>query len=226
MKKASTYHKMLVLMWGMVYLFIFTLPAQAANRNDLLFNLKDTFNNPISDKISMATIIVILVLCALLLVAISFDSARKKNALQASRELHLQRVGSEKSSNQQKRNWFRLRTNAEFEWLPNDKNLIESSKKYNIDHLIDLSGGGLSFETNKAINPGDEIVLLLSIGERTPLSLIGQVVRVEGEATRTVSIKFIGIRDGQRDRIVSWILNNQRNVIQEEKLDDDNSSDA
>lgn len=202
---------------GLMHSFIFVSPAWGYTRNDVLFDLKDTFNSPGSSKITAAGIIFILLVCALVFWATKFDSSRNQKALRASRETYFDRLRNRRSN--QKRNWFRLKTDAEFLWISVDQ---VGKGNYNKDKLIDISGGGLSYSTDKPINYGDEIRLLLALGDRTPMPLNGRVLRIrQNQSINTVSVQFIGIRDGQRDRIISWITNKERNAIQEELLEDD-----
>ncbi len=211
MKRISSCLKTFLSALWLLQIFIFVIPAQAATRNDFLFNLKDTFNSPVSDKYSISTIIILLVVCALVIWAFRYSSSREENALRSSHKDYQEKVRSQKSSNHQQRNWFRYKTTAEFKWIPAEKASNVKESRYNNDRLLDVSGGGLSFTTAESIKNGDEIKAIIFLDEGKPLPLNAQVVRVtENEGTNSVSTQFIGLRDGQRDRIVAWILKTQR----------------
>lgn len=225
MKKANRGLKLGIIL-GILQTFFFTLPISAANRNDLLFDLQDTFNSPAADKVNGWLILIVLLACAVMLLVFYFGSSQRKKELQTSREMHLETIRNQKSPNQ-KRNWFRLTTNEKFEWVPIDEYFDETTSEYIKDHLIDISGGGLSFSTHTVIKAGQAINFLLSLGQKTPLPLKGKVIRVTNDdGVNIVSVQFVNIRDGQRDRIVSWILDNQRNVIREENLGEETAENA
>ncbi len=204
-------------------LLIFVLPVQAANRNDFLFNLKDTFNSPISDKFSLNASIAIII-SLVLLGLFFFYNTSEKNVRRTSRKLG--RVKKSKqmltspqiTSGMQRRNWFRLTTRAEFKWLPVDQTAQVRINRYKSDALHDISGGGMCFSTNEKLKSGDQIRILLYTGATEPLFLNGRVIRVNADnANDKISVEFVGIRDGQRDKIVAWILARQRLAIHGEK---------
>ncbi len=199
--------------------FVFVFPVYAANRNDVLFNLKDTFNSPVDNKMSAGVFVFILLMIALIYVLVKINSSKTRKDIQISHELYVENKRSQQQTNSnQKRNWFRLQTNDQFEWI--HSSLAHLDIPYHKDRLVDISGGGLCFSTSDEVAKDDEIRVFLNIGGRLPLALNGQVTRVTGDGAEIrVSIKFIGIRDGQRDRIISWILKNQRSTIVEEKDD-------
>ena len=210
------------MLWSLQTL-IFVLPAQAANRNDFLFNLKDTFNSPASQKFSVNGVVVTLA-CAVLLGLFFYYYSTEKNVQRTSRNLNREKIRQQITSSKQigssqhERNWFRLKTKAEFRWIPADQAARVRTNKYKSDHLIDISGGGMCFSTAEKLKSGDRIKILLSTGAGEPLFLDGEVGRVgEDNAIYKVSVEFVGIRDGHRDRIVTWILNRQRLAIQGEK---------
>lgn len=218
MKKSSILSKVIITLTSVLQLIIFVIPVQAANRNDALSNMKKTFNSPVSENNSIAVIIFIIVVCAGVIWFFYYNSSQEKKAQLNSHRQYQEKKRTMKPSGQQKRNWFRLKTRGELMWIPAEQAIIAKNFKYKTDHLLDVSGGGLCFTTAEPINQDDEIRLILTLGEGNPITLGGQVIRVaEKDGINTVSVEYIGIRDGQRDRIVSWILKNQRSNMQNEK---------
>lgn len=194
---------------------IFAWPVQAANRNDALFDLKDTFNSPVIDKINGVTLILIIITCIAIVMVFRYNFSRDEKVQRAAREMYRERQRSQSSD--QKRNWFRLKTDAEFKWIA--AHLADSAREsqYNIDQLIDISGGGLSFSTFELLNPADEINMILPTGFN-PLCIEGRVIRaVPSDDAFLVSVQFIGMLDGQRDKLVAWIQKTQRNAMFVEK---------
>jgi hypothetical protein len=127
----------------------------------------------------------------------------------------------------QKRNWFRLSTSTEIEWMPAGEAASKAREiKYRRDRLVDISGGGLSFTTAETLNPGDEIKFLLDTGEDKPLTINGRVIRIfEEEAgqdgpVRRAAVQFADLLGGERDRVVSYIIKLQRDAIQKRKEED------
>lgn len=219
----SVFVRVLTTVFLTLQTLIIVLPAQAANRNDFLFNLKDTFNSPVTDKFSLSSVIMIIAL-AVLLGSFFYCYSTEKNVQRISRKLEKvkkrQQMLTSKQilSGKQKRNWFRLTTRAEFKWIPAEKASQVRSNRYKSDRLIDISGGGICFSTTEKLKSGDQIKLLLSTGTGEPLFLNGLVIRVSADDDiNKVSVEFVGIRDGQRDKIVAWILARQRLIIHGEK---------
>jgi len=221
MKMKKYYLRKRIIILTAILIFVFVVPAQAANRNDFLFNLKDTFNNSIGDKFSVNTSITIII-CAALLGLFLFYNSREKNIRRSARKLrqikeHRQMLMSKQASSQ-KRKWFRLATRAEFKWMPVDQDSQARHNRYTVDRLIDISGGGICFSTDKRLNPGNQIKITISTGQGDPIYLNGQVTRVSRDnGSYKVAVEFIDIRAGQQDRIITWILARQRKAIHEEK---------
>jgi hypothetical protein len=122
----------------------------------------------------------------------------------------------------QKRYWFRLETDTQFEWITAEEAYNAKRNQYKKDRLVDISGGGLCFTTAEKVEPGDELKLLVPAGKGKILNINGTVVRaeaVEGPegAMYRVSIQYKDIRSGERDCIVNMIMNRQRDTIQKEK---------
>lgn len=227
MKKTHRCFKLLISIFCLLQYFLFIVPAQAANRNDALLDLKDTFNTPVSGRSSITTTIISILICGIVIWVIYYYASQEKKTQRHSHEQHQEKIRLQRSSSQQKRNWYRLKTRGEFKWVPAELAPNVKENKYRHDQLIDVSGGGLCFSTAEPIANGDEIKLILSLGEKNPLVLNGKVIRaVEDAGVHTVSIEYIGIRDGQRDRIISWILKNQRNIMQNQKSSDQPPRDS
>ncbi len=223
MKRANSLIKMLLSIFVFLQTLLLVLPAQAANRNDFLFDLKGTLNDPVSSKIGFTTILFLLIGAAIIW-AIKYNSAREQEVQRSHHEMYQKKVHSQPVSDSQKRSWFRLKTTAEFKWIPAELAPNVKVSKYRTDYLIDVSGGGLSFTTAQEIKAGDDIKLILNLGEDNPLPLDAQVIRVldNDEGSQSVSTKFVGLRDGQRDRIIAWILKNQRATNYNPRFEDKN----
>lgn len=120
----------------------------------------------------------------------------------------------------QNRKWYRMKFSMEFEWIPATMAEKAQQKHYKTGRLVDISGGGLCFKTAEEINAGDEILLFLDIGEKKPMVINGKVLRAEKETGRNsalfkVSLEFLRLLRGERDRIISFITKRQRSVVGE-----------
>jgi len=208
---------------GALQTFVFTMPARAANRNDFLFNLRDTFNSHPSRNISTSELIISLTFLALIVVFfIAFSSEQNKRRstrkLSQYKKRMQKQAGRQPGAGQQNRSWFRLKTKAEFRWIPAEQASKVRINRYKLDHLVDVSGGGMCFTTRELLQNGDHIKILLSTGSGDPLYLDGKINRVAlYEDMYQVSVEFVGIRDGQRDRIVAWVTESQRMIIHGDK---------
>jgi len=134
-----------------------------------------------------------------------------------------QRVKLQPLNPEQKRSWYRLRTNTEFKWVLASEYSSHKKINYKNDYLVDISGGGLCFKTAEILNIGDVIRLVLDIGADKKLSAYGTVLRVEKENRQNnetrykVSIQFEGLSRRELDSIVSFIMNRQRYFIKDQK---------
>ncbi len=215
--------KATITLLGLLFTFVLTSPGQAANRNDALFDLKDTFNSPIADKVSVLTLILIVITCIAIVMVFRYNFSREEKVQRAAREMYRAKQRSQSAG--QKRDWFRLKTDAEFKWIA--AHLADSAREsqYNIDQLIDISGGGLSFSTFELLNPADEINMILPTGSN-PICIDGRVIRaVPSDDAFHVSVQFIGLLDGQRDKLVAWIQKNQRNAMFVEKQEENSTEE-
>jgi hypothetical protein len=91
---------------------------------------------------------------------------------------------------------------------------IISQKKVNI------SGGGLSFDTKEKFNAGDvlEMKIMLPISPGSILYAYGEVVdvRIAGNYYHT-AVKYISIDDEIRDEIVKFVFKTQRDILRKKR---------
>lgn len=209
--------------WGLLkaaiilpLMFIFALPGQAElTYRDVSRSLNESMSGNIKNVITFA--LTILAIVAATLVFRLLRPGRAEDAGPKRRKIALRPLGQ-----QQKRSWFRLKTSAEFKWAYARDDLKVNETQYKRDRLVDISGGGLCFRTAEKLNTGDNIRIFLDAGEDKPLSLNGQVLRVQEDAAGDsvvckVSVQFRHLPGGQRDRIVSLIMKRQRETITQTK---------
>lgn len=218
MKKIN--HQLKLLLFGLVPVqsFFLVAPLQAANRNDVLFDLKDSFNTPVSGRSSITTIIIAIILCVVVIWTIYYYSLQEKETQRKSHVFRQEKMRLQRSLSPQKRNWYRIKTRGEFRWIQSELAPKLRESKYKHGQLIDVSGGGLCFSTAEPVALGSGIRFILSLGEDNSIALNGKVVRVlEQDGMNQVSLEYTGIREGQRDRIIAWISKSQRSNLQKEK---------
>ncbi|MDD3363912.1 MAG: PilZ domain-containing protein [Syntrophomonas sp.] len=185
-------------------------------------------NNLGNDQLFSTSGLSILILFILIIIGtvlvFRWYGAREEEAQRNSYKLYKERqkqVARSLPGQQHNRKWFRLRTNAEFQWILSAQAEKAKEKDYKKDRLVDISGDGLCFITAEALNTDDEILIFLDTGEGKNLSLTGRAVRVVEETSQdiimyNVSVKFGNVLAGERDRVVAWILKRQRAAIREE----------
>lgn len=204
----------------LLQMLIFVLPCQAeVTWHDVSRSINSSFSG--DQVFSMKNAIALLVILVFILVAAIFHLFRPRKEKE---KKDYNQISWRPLNQQQKRKWFRLPTSAEFEWIPADNAFIVKKNQYKKDRLVDISGGGLCFTTAEKLNSGDQIILLLDTGGGKTLTLNGEVVRIEEEidqdkAINKVSVQFGNLLSGERDRIVSFIMNRQRDTIQKKKED-------
>ncbi|MBN1308347.1 MAG: PilZ domain-containing protein [Chitinispirillaceae bacterium] len=81
--------------------------------------------------------------------------------------------------------------------------------------LVDISGGGLSFLYEKPFVPGDIVSMQFSLGDASFSCITGKVLRVSLQEGKSVTlyrhhIQFLSIEQQNRDRIVKFIFEKQR----------------
>lgn len=85
---------------------------------------------------------------------------------------------------------------------------------------VNISGGGISFNTGKSFLPGDilEIKVMLTMQKPSAFFLYGEVVELtkinDGYDT---SVQFIGIEDFVRDEIIRFVFETEREILREKR---------
>ncbi|MEN6347887.1 MAG: PilZ domain-containing protein [Syntrophomonas sp.] len=211
----------------LLQLFVFPLPGYASVTSWDQFS--DSMNYSFSGQRSNMLALIFLVMgFVILFVIIRVYFNREEKAERLSRKAYREKREAQEKQPGQQRKWFRLKTSAEFRWIPTTMGDRVAENKFINDRMVDISGGGLCFATAELLNPGDEIEFILNTGEGKPMRLYGIVARIieqeEDELVNHVSIQFAGLRNGERDRIVSWIMRRQRDGIHEE--DEEEAEDS
>lgn len=119
----------------------------------------------------------------------------------------------------QRRSFYRFRCSIDFKYRVITNFKDESDKPYLEGRTTDLSGSGLGFASDEAIEPERRIELVIK-PEKKSIYLIGAVkkcVRPAGEnaerAPYNIGVLFIDIEEWQRDIIVKYIFNEERRQI-------------
>ncbi len=81
--------------------------------------------------------------------------------------------------------------------------------------LCDISGGGLSFVYEKPLVPGDSVSLAFSLSTGSFSGVTGKILRVSVQEGKSVTsyrhhVQFVSIEQRQRDMIVKYIFEKQR----------------
>lgn len=85
---------------------------------------------------------------------------------------------------------------------------------------VNISGGGMSFDSPTAYNPGDilEIKTLLNTPRPIALYLYGEVVNVERhEDIHAICTQFVMIDDMLRDEIIRFVFEKEREILREKR---------
>lgn len=198
---------------------ILTLPARAeVTYHDVSRSISDSFSG---SRVNVAGILLTILFFALVFLIFRLLWLRKEKELGQKR---ITRVTLRPKGQPHKRSWFRLKTSAEFKWVLAEEAPRKNEEQYNMDRLVDISGGGVSFITGQKLNPGDEIKFILDTGKGKPMLISGRVLRSDQEseqnsATYKVSAQFGNLTNGERDRIVSFIMRRQRDITTQKKVE-------
>lgn len=115
----------------------------------------------------------------------------------------------------QRRNWVRLEVSlpVHFQLLQGHPGTVGEGS------TIDISGGGVSLRTRVDwLKVNDTIRLWIQIPEREPFLCTGRVVRISHEGAgrnlrKIVAVQFKDIREGQRELLIAYIFEKQRELI-------------
>lgn len=120
----------------------------------------------------------------------------------------------------QRRNFFRFRTILPvlFRFVQND----EPHDRYYKGHATDISGGGIRLYTEKFIAINSQIECRIKIHGTQEIVLNGKVIRVkkvqDAEKQYDIGICFVDIPEKIRDKIISFIFEEQRSLRQKGEM--------
>lgn len=118
----------------------------------------------------------------------------------------------------QRRNFVRLDTKIPMTYILLNQGLEPISERFDAT-TVDISGGGLMFTTNGRVQLGDLMEVQVSTSADRPVTAIGKTVRVTDnfmgkEHKVSVGVEFTIIEEGERDKIIRYIFNRQRELRQ------------
>lgn len=136
------------------------------------------------------------------------------------RRKHLERVSTLPDGRPQRRQWFRLPVQTWLKWFHFRGFAPSDDYEFRRDRMVDISGGGLSFTTDRKLDTGAIITFLLDVGDSEPLSVWGRVVRVQDKSPDepwrySIAIQFADLPNADQRRLLSWIMKGQRAAIQD-----------
>ncbi len=159
--------------------------------------------------------LLVLILCLIIIYIVRYETIKanikRRIAYQETRKRLLKKRSHSQDSN--KRDWYRIETEIPLKWYPLPIPSHIQAKNFYDATAVDISGGGLLFYTHEIAALNEEILLLLNLDDMD-LQLSAQTLRVQseekdGEKYYLTGVKFTNIREGQRNRIISWILKSQ-----------------
>jgi c-di-GMP-binding flagellar brake protein YcgR len=117
----------------------------------------------------------------------------------------------------QRRNFVRLDTRIPMRYMVLDDNMQPLSEEFTAT-TVDISGGGLMFTTGSPIEQGNTLEIRVCFDDGTTLTAIGKAVRVidnvSGQDKKSVGVEFSLIEERERDKIIRFIFNQQRELRQ------------
>ncbi len=116
----------------------------------------------------------------------------------------------------QRRNFVRLDERLAVTLHKLDDNYAPSGEIF-AGMTVDLSGGGTMFGSNTILQMGDTLEAIVYLGENESIRAVGRVVRfVENPAKAkdkySVGMEFTVIEETERDKIIRFIFNRQREL--------------
>lgn len=114
----------------------------------------------------------------------------------------------------QRRNWVRVPANLYLRYC------LSSNQKFKPIYLatsVNISGGGICFTTNEVLGMEQVLEMEINLPDRDPVICNIKILRMTETDTRLNSkkiyAKYLDITEPQRDRIVSFVLERQRELI-------------
>lgn len=115
----------------------------------------------------------------------------------------------------QRRHWVRVPATLYLRYCLQSE---EKFKPINLGTTLDISGGGICFLTNDAVEAEQILEMEINLPDRDPVLCQVKILRyqeIEGKrpASKKVFAEYLDITEAQRDRIVSFVLEKQRELI-------------
>lgn len=130
---------------------------------------------------------------------------RKERAEQAARDAQHAAAQAEAAARTERREWVRVAAHLQMMLRQTDGHRVY----YGSRETQNLSGGGVAFLSHVRPALGVPLELILDLGEKRPLSLMGIVVRVEPRpasgAPFLVAVRFGPIATVEREQVVRWV---------------------
>ncbi len=144
----------------------------------------------------------------------TFDSIVLSSNLRPVPTLTLDKPGSLKRV--QRRNFVRIDARLPMVFTLLKENLESGSEDYDAT-TIDVSGGGLMFSTDCSLHLHDILEVKLALTDNVYVTALGKVVRIvekkqQDKHTFSVGLEFSIIEEGERDKIIRYIFNQQREL--------------
>ncbi len=118
----------------------------------------------------------------------------------------------------QRRNFVRLDTKIPMYYSRLNESLLPVSEKFDAT-TIDISGGGMMFSTKHQVELGEMLEIRVCFSADNFVTAIGTAIRVipinsSKVQTLSVGVEFTIIEEGERDKIIRYIFNQQRELRQ------------
>lgn len=117
----------------------------------------------------------------------------------------------------QRREYFRITIN-----IPLIYQMIKEDKEvYGKGITKDISGGGVRFVCSNKLDDGDKINVFVNLEPNIELAVLAKVIRcVQVEAKKyETCIEFITLDYNQRENLIKYIFDMQRNILRDNKKD-------
>lgn len=115
----------------------------------------------------------------------------------------------------QRRHWVRVPATLRLRYCQTGEEKINI---INIGTTVDISGGGICFLTNDPIEAGQILDMEINLPDREPVFCQVRVLRLhqpngKNSKTNKAFSEYVDITETQRDRIVRFVLEKQRELI-------------
>ncbi len=193
----------------------------------MLESIRGSLNESIFDNLGQLLLAAMLVFLILATGYVWYSIYQKKQKILLEANMKKLKEDQEKQrlramDGNQKRMWIRVPVHESVYFYNPLEPRPAHLEGFSTGTIVDISGGGMLLATNIPLSIGAVISLILELNEIRVEGVMAEVIRVQACADSDsykyeYATKFTNIREGHRDSIIRWVLDEERKEIRMDK---------